>query len=240
LTKLLIDGDLFSFRCAASAEQESAGIACARMESLLDVCLNATGANEFSFYISGDTNFRYRIYPEYKATRLDKPRPRFLEHCKQFLIDEYKAVVSENCEADDLMAIEQTAQTADKQTIICSLDKDMLQVPGMHYSWEISGGPPEKRWTKDAILQEITPIQGLRKFYYQLLVGDASDNIKGVQGVGPKKATALLEGLDTEELLFNVVREAYGFDEIMLMNGQVLWLQRQPGEIWRFPFEGEV
>ena len=237
MTKLLVDGDLFAFRCAASAENESAEIAIARMEVLLDNCLTETNATEFSFFVSGDSNFRYKIYPEYKATRIDKYRPRFLADCKKHLVDVYEAQVSDNCEADDLLAIEQTRQ---RDTIICSLDKDMLQVPGWHYSWEITGGPPDKRWIKEARLQEITPIEGLRKFYYQMIVGDASDNIKGVEGMGPKKATQLLAGLETEVEMFDAVRAAYGFDEVMLMNGQVLWLQREPGQIWRFPFEDAV
>jgi 5'-3' exonuclease len=138
------------------------------------------------------------------------------------------------------MAIAQTAATADKPTIICSLDKDMLQVPGMHYSWEISGGPILKRWVKPAILQEITPLEGLRKFYTQMHTGDTADNVKGVEGIGPVKAAKMLSGLTEEVDMFDVVRDAYGFDEIMLMNGQVLWIQRQPGEVWRLPFEREV
>jgi 5'-3' exonuclease len=240
MTKLLIDGDLFAFRCAASAENENAHIAASRMETLLDQCLRDTGCDEFEFFISGPTNFRYNIYPEYKAHRIEQKRPQFLTACKDYLKDVYNAQVSDNCEADDLMAIAQTAATAAKDTVICSLDKDMLQVPGMHYSWEISGGTQDKRWVKPAILQEITPIEGLRKFYSQLLKGDTADNIKGVQGIGPVKADKMLAGLETEEEMFDVVLDAYGFPEIMLMNGQVLWLQRQPGEIWRLPFEREV
>ena len=239
MTKLLIDGDLYAFRCAASAENDNEHIAAARMETLLDQCLEETGAEEFEIFLTGPMNFRYQIYPEYKAHRTTE-RPQYLAYCKQYLQDVYNATVSDNCEADDLMAIAQTAQTADKPTIICSLDKDMLQVPGMHYSWAISGGPINKRWEKPALLQEITPIQGLYKFYYQMIVGDTSDNIKGVEGMGPVAARKLLEGLETEEDMFDAVRDAYGLDEAMLMNGQVLWLQRQVGQVWRFPFEDTV
>lgn len=237
MIKLLVDGDLFAYRCAASAENDNEHIAAARMETLLDTCLQETNSDEFEFFVSGPTNFRYQVYPEYKATRASLVRPRFLAYCKQYLVDKYNATVSDNCEADDCMAIAQTAASADNQTIICSLDKDMLQVPGMHYSWEIQGGPQEKRWVKEAILQEITPIEGLRRFYTQMLTGDTSDNVKGVEGIGKVKAKAMLADLETEEEMFDVVLEAYGFPEIMLMNGQVLWLQRQPGEIWRLPFE---
>jgi len=237
--KLLIDGDLFAYRCSASAEHDNEHIACARMETLLDNCLQETQADNFQFFLTGDTNFRYKIYPEYKANRT-QPKPRFLKHCQEYLKDQYLAVVSDNCEADDCMAIAQSAESSDLRTIICSLDKDLLQVPGWHYSWEISGGPQDKRWTKPACLQEISPIEGLRRFYKQMLTGDASDNVKGVTGIGKVGAEKMLNGLETEEEMFDVVRDAYGFDEAMLMNGQVLWMQRQVGQIWRFPFEDKV
>ncbi len=237
MTKLLVDGDLFAFRCAASAENDNEHIACARMETLLDTCLSETNSDEFQIFLTGPTNFRYQVYPEYKATRQDKYRPQYLTQCKEYLRDKYDAVTSDNCEADDLMAI---AQTAERDTIICSLDKDMLQVPGMHYSWAIEGGPQTKRWVKEARLQEISPIEGLRKFYYQMIVGDTSDNIKGVEGMGPVAANKLLAGLETEEDMFDAVRDAYGLDEAMLMNGRVLWLQREPGQVWRFPFEDAI
>lgn len=235
-TKLLVDGDLYAFRCSASAEQDNAHIAAARMETLLDTCLRETNADEFEVFLTGPTNFRYQIYPEYKAQRKDQYRPQYLPHCRDYLLNKYNATLSDNCEADDLMSIAQTAQTADQQTIICTLDKDLLQVPGWHYSWRIEGGPQDKRWVREACLQEITPLEGARNFYTQLLMGDNSDNVKGIEGLGPKKSKAMLKDCETEEQMFDIVREAYGFDEIMLMNGQVLWMQRQPGELWRFPF----
>jgi len=227
--KALLDGDLFAYRCAASAEHENEHIAAARMETLLDGCLEATGADSFQFYVSGPTNFRYQVYPEYKANRTEA-KPKYLSHCKQYLIDRYDAQVSDNCEADDLMGIAQTAQTANEQTIIVSLDKDMLQVPGLHYSWEIQGGPIDKRWVKEACLQEVSPIEGLRKFYTQLLTGDSSDNVKGVDGIGKVKAKALLSGVDDEEEMYMRVLDTYGFPSIMMMNAEVLWIMRNPNE----------
>ena len=238
--KLLVDGDLFAYRCSASAEQDNEHIAAARMETLLDSCLQETKADEFEVFLTGPTNFRFQIYPEYKAHRKDQPKPKYLQQCRDYLKDKYNATVSDNCEADDLMSIAQTAQTAEQQTIICTLDKDLLQVPGMHFSWRIEGGTQDKRWVREAKLQEISPIEGARNFYTQMLKGDSSDNIKGVAGLGPVKAEAMLASCETEEQMFDIVREAYGFDEIMLMNGQVLYMQRQVGEIWRFPFEDKL
>lgn len=237
MTKLLIDGDLVAYRAAASAEQDSNEIAFQRMEQLLDTILEDTQAAEFKLFLSGPTNFRYRIYPEYKANRLNDPKPRHLGDCKRYLQSNYFTVTSENCEADDVMGIAQSAQKSVDETCIVSLDKDLLQVPGLHYSWYIEGGPADKRWVREARMQEISVQEGARNFYTQMLVGDPSDNIKGVPGIGKVKAAKMLAGDISPEDMFHIVREAYGFDEIMLMNGRVLHIQRNEGELWEFPYE---
>jgi len=239
MTTLLIDGDLVAYRSAASAENEPLETALQRVDSLMDSFILDLSADEFKVFLTGPTNFRYDIYPEYKAHRGDVPKPRHLKDVKEYLSTQYDAITSENCEADDMMAIEQTNGNGD--TIIVSLDKDMLQVPGQHYSWKIEGGPLDKRWVREAKLQYVSEIEGLRFFYTQCLKGDTSDNIKGVAGIGPKKADKLLAECETEKEMFDIVRDAYGCDEAFLMNGRVLWLQRKPEQLWEFPnFDKEV
>lgn len=231
--RALIDGDIVSYRCAAAAENESFEIARYYMERLIDDIVLATNSDEFFIALSGDNNFRYQIYPEYKANRKDQPRPIFLEECKQYLHHQYNAVFSEGCEADDLLGIEQCKDI--NNTIICSLDKDLRQIPGRHFSWEISGGSRDKRWTKPAELTNVTYEEGIRFFYYQLLIGDATDNLKGVRGIGKAKASKILEGLSNEKEMFEAVREAYNNDDEMLMNGQCLWIFRKENDVWKFP-----
>ncbi len=208
------------------------------IDKLLDQCIIETGGTEFQFYLSGDTNFRYKIYPEYKANRIDTAKPRHLVAMKDYLSTKYSAITSDNCEADDLMGIEQSLSEEGTTTIV-SLDKDMLMIPGNHYSWYIEGGPVNKRWVKPAHRQLVTPIEGLRWFYTQVLTGDSTDNIKGCPGVGKVGAKNMLANLSTEREMFDAVRDAYGCDEAMLMNGQVLWIQQRPNQIWEFPFETE-
>ena len=229
--KALIDGDLFAYRCSASAENDGLQIAIDRMESLLDTCLQATGADEFEFYLTGENNFRYDIYPEYKANRKDL-KPIYLAGCRAFLAVEYNATFSDGCEADDLLGVNQS-----NDTIIVSLDKDLLQIPGKHFQWKIEGGKAEKRWVKEEKHYDIDPITGARNFYLQMLIGDSTDNIKGVAGIGPKRAHALLDDVINPQTMFNIVREQYGFDKVMLMNGRCLHIWRTMGDIWKFPYE---
>ena len=49
----------------------------------------------------------------------------------------------------------------------------------------------------------------MRRFFTQALTGDTSDNIKGIKGIGPKKAEKLLAGLTTEEDLYDAVQFQY-------------------------------
>jgi len=236
----LLDGDLFAYRCAAAAENDIVEHGQNNIELLLDNIVNELSAQSFQFYLTGEGNFRFKVYPEYKANRSETPKPRHLPALREYLITKYNAIVSDGCEADDLMGIAQCHQTAEEPTIIVSLDKDMLQVPGWHYSWRIEGGPPDKRWVKEAKFQEITPLQGYRNFYMQMLTGDATDNIKGVRGVGKMKAAAMLaDEMLQEEDMFSIVRDAYSLDEEMMMNGECLWIMRNDGETFSKTTRGQ-
>ena len=159
-------------------------------------------------------------------------KPKFLEECKDYLHLQYNAVYSDGCEADDLLGIEQCKDIAN--TIICSLDKDLRQIPGRHFSWEISGGTPQKRWTKAAEHANVTHDEGLRFFYKQLIIGDVTDNIKGVKGAG-KVAAKVIDSCSNEQEMFETVRDTYGNDDEMLMNGQCLWIWHKENDIWQFP-----
>jgi 5'-3' exonuclease len=232
--RALLDGDIYAFRSAAASENDDLNIAIWRMEEMIDNTLAETGSDEFSIFLSGGKNFRYDIYPEYKANRSEE-KPRHLADLKAYLIEKYQAQVSDGCEADDLLGIE---QCANENTVICSLDKDLRMIPGNHYSFEISGkitkGPNAgKTWTKPMEKVFIEPFQGLYNFYYQLLIGDTTDNLKGCVGVGKVKAAKLLTGCSTEEELFDTVRECYSCDPEMLMNGRCLWIFRKPNDIWK-------
>jgi 5'-3' exonuclease len=234
--RALLDGDIYAFRPAAASENDDLGIAIWRMEEMIDNTLAETGADEFSIFLSGDNNFRYDIYPEYKANRKSE-KPRHLKALKEYLIEKYNAVVSDGCEADDLLGIE---QCSNENTIICSLDKDLRMIPGNHYSFEIRGTNNGTQWVRPAERCFVEPFDGLIHFYTQCLVGDSADNIKGASGIGRVKAQRILAAARTEQALFEAVREHFGSDEEFLMTGQCLWIFRKPNDIWRFPTETTI
>ncbi len=221
MTLALIDGDGLAYAAALASEGTSAAQAAFETHRIIENLNIAINTETYYVYLTGKTNFRYTVYPEYKAHRKEKPKPQFLQECREVLITHYGAEVSEDCEADDLIAIEHTKQQYD--SLIVSVDKDFDQLPGWHYN-------PRK-----AERYLLTPNDATRFFYYQLLVGDSADNIKGVAKVGPIKANKLLAQGSNEQEWFQLVRDAYGLDEEMSMNAKCLWLQREKGQIWTWP-----
>lgn len=209
-----IDGDLIAYRCAATAEHDDDWIATSRMDKLMDDILRTTHADTYKLFISGGVNFRYSIFPEYKANRT-QPKPRWLQMCKDYLVKEWEGVYTDGIEADDALAMNQT-----EDTIICANDKDMLQVPGKHYNF-----------VKDLFL-DVTPLDGLKSFYRNMMIGDTSDNIRGVDRIGKARAAKLIDPQDNEQDMFDIVREQYNDDERMLMNGKLMHLWRFEGDIW--------
>lgn len=231
--KALLDGDIYAFRSASSAENDDLAIAIWRCEEMIDNTLAETGSDEFSIFLSGEKNFRYRIYPEYKANRT-QVKPRHLKAVKEYLADKYKAEIADDCEADDLLGIAQ--DKVDQTTIICSLDKDLRMIPGWHYSFEISGTSSlGKKWVRPSEKVLVTPWEGLRKFYTQILTGDSTDNVKGASGIGTVKAGRILRDCTSEQEMLEAVQQYFSSEEELLMTGQCLWIFRKPNDIWSIP-----
>ena len=227
----LIDMDLVVFRCAASAENDPLGIAIYRAEELLDNILNKVGATEYKAYISSDTNFRKEIYPEYKAQR-SPVKPVHLLAMKEYAFTKMGAILSpQGLEADDMLGIEQDKST--HTTTICSLDKDLLQIPGNHFQWEIG----TSKWNKPDNWLTQSELEGYRLFYQQAIKGDPTDNIKGIKGKGKVFAEKALADCTTELEMFNVVRDLYGNDEEFKMNAGCVWILRELGVKFADRFE---
>ena len=221
----LVDADIVCYRNAASANDDPLEVALLRCDSQMHEILANTGTFKWYAYLSGESNFRYDIYPEYKANRT-QPKPRWLQECREYLVTEWQASVTEGYEADDALGIYASQHGSgidDDAWVIASDDKDLLQIAGNHYNIR----------TQKSIY--ITPEEALWAFYYQLLVGDAADNVKGCNGIGKVKANRALEVGMSEWDLFEVCRNLYNNDEELLMNGQLLYILREEGGIWKFP-----
>lgn len=153
------------------------------------------GLGDRWYYLSRGGSFREKEYPMYKNNRAEIRRPFHLEACKDWLVKEKNAVVRKGLfEADDLMAM---GMTREPNSIICSIDKDLLQVAGHHWNW--------KRGVYTVVDEEA----GRRSLYTQMLTGDTSDGIPGIHKVGPVKAKKALEMVSSEWMMYCVVLKMY-------------------------------
>ncbi len=173
-----VDGDIVAYRCSAVCDGTYEGA----VKSLIDECLiNIATESKISYmriYISGDNNFRYKVAKTkpYKGNRATLKRPEFLEAAKEHLISEYKAKLIDGYEADDAIATDMTVNDA----IHCGIDKDIKQIPGMHYNYVKN------------IWEEISWEEATMLLYRQILTGDSSDNIPGLPLIGPAKAKKII------------------------------------------------
>lgn len=152
--------------------------------------------------------FRHHADATYKATRT-KTAPeligqigRIYEIARAFSIP----IFAENgFEADDILGgiCERVKAATDLKTIIVSGDRDLLQLVNEHVSvHDLSGGyrksvnfTPEKVVEKYGFAAKFIPD-------FKGLAGDSSDNLKGVEGIGEKTATSLIQEFGSLEAIY--------------------------------------
>ena len=220
----LIDGDMLCYRIGFSCEQEPESVAHFTIHDFItDILLDLDKVDTVEVFLTGKNNFRYDIAvtEPYKGNRSDKPKPKHLQSLRQYLIDEWDADVTDGQEADDSISIRATEVGDD--AVIVSLDKDFDQLIGWHYNFV----------KKD--LYYVKEDEAQLNFYCQFLTGDRIDNIIGVKGIGPVKATKLLKDKTPYEM-WQVCVEHLG-DDRALENGQLLYLRREHNEMWKPPYE---
>lgn len=149
-------------------------------------------------------SFRHREYPEYKATReklsleLQQDFDRSVERIEDLLAAFRIPVLGvEGFEADDVIGTLATQAAArGLQAVIVSGDKDFYQLiaPGIALLNPGRGGPAavEEQWVDETNASERFSIPPAQVVDYLALVGDSSDNVPGVKGIGEKTAVELL------------------------------------------------
>lgn len=228
MTIALVDSDIIAYRSAAASEADPLDICLMRVDKMMRDIINETNASSYLAFLSGPNNFRKEIYPEYKANRKDVVKPAHLADCRQFLCSEWDAVICDGYEADDALGMHQNKSPVedDLETIICSIDKDLLMIPGNHYNFV------KKEFCS------VDELEGLRSLYRSALVGDKTDNIHGVRGIGKVKAAKLINDLVSERDMYNTCCQLYNDVDRLDTNLDCLWIFREEGIRWsmRFPY----
>lgn len=268
----LIDGDILCYELgfAAEAGWDKPGfpsfdyVAELLHNRIGNICALVGATVPPIIFLTGKKNFRNDIAKTTPYKNRAGNRPFHYANIKTYLKAVYEYEEAEGLEADDLMAIRQSSRNTmldDEDgnrkplTIICTRDKDLRQVEGWHYGWELGNQPsfgPVLVNTLGGLRlsEDRKKLSGTGQFFFyaQCLTGDAVDTVPGLKGCGPAKAFDILEGAQDEIGLFSRVLatyEAYYKDtekakEILLEQGRLLWMTRELNEdgspvLWQFP-----
>lgn len=152
------------------------------IENLEEKIHKVTGnkTESITYFLSGDNNFRKEVDIEYKAQRPEKPF--YTAYVKECLYEHCNAISCPGLEADDLLAL--AAEQDLENSLIVSIDKDLLNIPTNHYNPDTQA------------ICTIEHIDGFYSFLKQCVTGDTVDNIKGIAGMGPRAADAILDSMD--------------------------------------------
>ncbi len=164
---------------------------------------------------AGKTTFRHSTYGEYKGGRQKTP-PELSEQFPYLrkLIDAYgiKRYEQEMYEADDIIGtLSRQAEEKGQQVVIVSGDKDLTQLATDNTTVYITrkGITDIEKYTP-AHVQEKYGLTPLQIIDMKGLMGDASDNIPGVPGVGEKTAIKLLKQHGSVEKLYEALDTVSG------------------------------
>jgi hypothetical protein len=214
----LIDGDILRYEIGFAAETGWKAVTDGRedvppwdyVQEMVDTRIAnikaLCKADEHRIYLTRGKTFRYEIAKSkpYKGTRVPH-YPWHFDNLTAYLEHAHPSSIVTGIEADDAMALDHIER---EDTIICSRDKDLMQVPGWHYSWELGNQPSfgpiliedpgELWWSGDQGKSRKLLGTGVKWFYAQMIMGDRDDNIPGIPGAGAVAAFEALDDLDDD------------------------------------------
>ncbi|HZD10139.1 MAG TPA: 5'-3' exonuclease H3TH domain-containing protein, partial [Candidatus Binatia bacterium] len=204
---VLIDGHAVAYRMFYALPQEAFTTKLGEMtnatygftRTLLDLIYGEDPPEYLAVSFDAGMTQRDEIFPEYKGTRekmpdeLDSQIARIHEVLQTFNIP---VLIVEGYEADDVLGtIAKQAKEEDVPVLIVTGDQDLLQLVDDNTQVQL----PESRSVSEQIIYDVAAVEekmGIRPEQivdYKAMVGDSSDNIPGVRGVGDKTATRLLQ-----------------------------------------------
>ena len=154
--------------------------------------------------------FRHDEFKDYKAGRLEMPNELALQFskCKELLTAMgIKYYEIDNYEADDIIGTVATlCDTCDYKGIIISSDKDLLQLISDHVGMKLLKSKNSIRYNLVTFRRDWN-IEPQNIIDLKALMGDASDNIPGVKGIGEKTALKLIQDYDSLDGVYESINE---------------------------------
>ena len=218
----MIDGNSLSFRAfyALPLLSNKAGIhtnAILGFAKLLEKIIREEQPTHFLVaFDAGKTTFRHSKYSEYKGGRQKTP-PELSEQFPYIrqLLDAYhiKHYELENYEADDIIGtLSKEADQNDFETIIVTGDRDLTQLATQNVTiyYTKKGVTDVDHYTPEFIAEKYNGLKPIQIIDMKGLMGDSSDNIPGVAGVGEKTAIKLLKQFDSVEGVYENIDKVSG------------------------------
>ncbi|MGO5358836.1 DNA polymerase I [Anaerofustis sp. LCP19S3_F7] len=191
----------------------------------------------YAAFDKGHKNFRHEKYSEYKAGRQSMP-----EELREQLpyIDELLDAANiislkvDNYEADDIIgSVSEIADSKGIDTVVITGDRDSFQLVSEHTKILYSKrGISDIEVIDEAYIMDKYSLTPKQMIDLKALMGDKSDNIPGVKGVGEKTALGLLEKYKTLEGVYENIDEVKGkLKEKLINDKDNAFLSKELGSI---------
>lgn len=210
-----------------TAEEDYLSHALGNAKQMVQDCIAEFDGDKAKFFLTGAGNYRETIatLAPYKGNRTNR-KPKYYRELRDYLVRQWDAEIVEGMEADDKVSILQYARK-DRGTVIVSIDKDLKNTPGFSYN-------PRK-----GEFSYITLAEADSNFWQQVAMGDRTDNILGLNKVGPKTVEkAMADAGGDLERFKDWVKRMYDKqyrDEgphALWENATLLWMQRREWVNW--------
>ena len=211
----LIDGSSYIFRAFFGVRQQlstSNGFPTNALYGFINMLQKVIRDEKPDYLVvafdSPDKTFRHKIYPNYKANR-DAPPEELSRQFPYFepLVKAYglSSIRRPGFEADDIIGtLAKKGQQKGLDIVIVSGDKDMMQLISPHI-YMLDTMKNKKFMDKE--VAEKFGVQADKVVEVMGLMGDSSDHIPGVKGVGPKTAAELIRKFGSIESLYKRIDE---------------------------------
>jgi len=232
-----------------------------QFESIRDAVCNKLGVKaerlRLRVLLTGPGNFREELAKQrpYKGNRDLSHKPEHYQAIRDYLHEVWSAEIIHGHEADDEVSIaawERLNAGDAAGYVVCTVDKDLDQVPGLHYDYA-------KR-----VFYDVDTLSGEMRFWEQCVSGDPTDNIPGCYKMAAVKAERLVRDLvsdaikmDGDEIawrkhVWDGIVAAYEAsqliagcpyldqkaEDVALETARLVYMQQRKGELWNPPGVG--
>lgn len=183
---MICDADSILFATAFAMKDEPLSSAVTKVDDILTTLANSCSAEKILVCLTEGRSWRrnYAKTKEYKGNRKDRVLPPYLNDLRAHMKDKWQAFYVQTWEADDLIFMARTAykkRYPDYNVFLATNDKDCNQFAGNFLDF------------RKMAFFTITPDMAQKNFWTQMIVGDSTDNIAGIQGIGKIGAEKMLQ-----------------------------------------------